>query len=312
MMMTMCLLAMVFGQNSRMQAQQAVYVYCKDKCYAIDIHANPMTTFAEDTLDMGIGIVYQTTGIDSITYSDQTGRAIRLGWWGELDDGTLNCYYESTVNDAPDMSFKVTGGLCTNAWFLMTDGELSRYYLPTHRVGGKWRYVRNTLSGHKKVRIRAIEKAYENGTGIRALKGLLDNQLVTNVQRAVNIWYRPELTSQLPSSPIFGNYTDPFHYRVPLLLAEDSIYCTVSLAGSEDRGVSSDTIHFIFPTEQMAMEEFEQMDLHNDDSTFCQVHDRVIEIVENFPRIPFDEMKRRLTFFDLNMCRPIFIREDEE
>ena len=165
---------------------------------------------------------------------------------------------------------------------------------------------------HKKVRIRAIEKAYENGTGIGALKGLLDNQLVSDVQRAVNIWYRPDLTSQLPSSPIFGKCRDAFHFRVPLLLAEDSIYCTVSLAGSEDRGVSSDTIHFIFPTEQMAMEEFEQMDLHNDDSTFCQVHDRVIEIVENFPRIPFDEMKRRLTFFDLNMCRPIFIREDEE
>ena len=97
-----------------------------------------------------------------------------------------------------------------------------------------------------------------------------------------------------------------------MLLAEDSIYCTVSLASSEGRGVSSDTIHYFFPTEQMASEEFEQMDLHNDDSTFCQVHGRVIEIVENFPRIPFDEMKRRLTFFDLNMCRPIFIREDEE
>ena len=66
----------------------------------------------------------------------------------------------------------------------------------------------------------------------------------------------------------------------------------------------------VFPTHLLAEEEFELMDNETDESTRFFISDNTIYIVEEF-EATIDDVMRGLIRFDLDVCKPIYIREEE-
>ena len=69
-------------------------------------------------------------------------------------------------------------------------------------------------------------------------------------------------------------------------------------------------MRIVFPDHLLAEEEFELMDNEIDESTRYFITDNIIYIVEEF-EATIDDVMRWLIRFDLDVCKPIYIREEE-
>ena len=163
---------MTLGLSSRLYAQEVAYIHCKEDCYAVDIQNNREFTVNKDTLDMGIGIVYNQADVDSITFTNPAVYTVRVGWWGDDRNGALNCYYESVNANMPDVSLSVFDGYCHDVMFPAADNDAAWQSRGIQKVGRKWRYVKNTLSGHHSIRIKAMEDNYNKGLATAMLKSM--------------------------------------------------------------------------------------------------------------------------------------------
>jgi hypothetical protein len=97
---------------------------------------------------------------------------------------------------------------------------------------------------------------------------------------------------------------------VPLYGIDDNIHCHIDFWKDDDGIVRGDSMTIVFPNHLLAEEEFELMDNETDESTRYFITDNTIYIVEEF-EATIDDVMRWLIRFDLDVCKPIYIREEE-
>ena len=221
------------------------------------------------------------------------------------------------------MTFETADSICTSAFYYLPDEE--SLLQSRRRVGRKWRYVKNTLSGRRKFQIHQIHqqeadndhtKMDENGLIYLDLTNQFCNRPIIEARKAVNMWYHPQDTASMPQKPLFGtieriNYerSEFIHYDVPLYGIDDSIHCHIFF-WNDNGMVRGDSMRIVFPDHLLAEEEFELMDTEADESTHFFITDNTIFIVEEF-EATIDDVMRWLIRFDLDVCKPIYIREEE-
>lgn len=311
----------LFGISIQTDAQEALYVYSQSGCHAVDIQNINDVKFTEKMADIAIGVNYKCSEVDSITFSEPQVDYGRIGWWGSSAVGPSACYYQSFNKDYPDMTFEAADSICTSVFYYLPDEESSNE--SRRRVGRKWRYVKNTLSGRRKFQIHQQHadsddtKMDENGRIYLDLSNQFSNRPVLEARKAVNFWYHPLDTAVTPKAPLFGtlersdyDHCEFIDYNVPLYAIDDSIHCHIGLWRDDDGIVRGDTMTIVFPDHILAEEEFELMDSEEDGSTRIFISENYINIVEEF-EATIDDVMRWLIRFDLDVCKPIYIREEE-
>ena len=311
------------GLSVQTKAQQAIFVYGKGTCTAVDIQNVNEIKMTEEVVDISLGVNYRCTDVDSITFREPEVDYGRIGWWGSPADGPSACYYQSFHMDYPDMTFEATDSICNSAFYYLPDEEA--LLQSRRRVGRKWRYVKNTLSGRRKFQIHQQHvdsdntKMDDNGRIYLDLSNQFYNRPIIEVRKAVNFWYHPQDTAIMPKKPLFGvleriNYdysgSEFVHYDVPLYGIDDSIRCHIGFWKDDDGIVRGDSMTIVFPNNLLAKEEFELMDNNTDEFTNYFISDDTIYIVEKF-EATIDDVMRWLIRFDLDVCKPIYIREEE-
>jgi hypothetical protein len=143
------------------------------------------------------------------------------------------------------------------------------------------------------------------------------NRPILEARKAVNFWYHPQDTAIMPKKPLFGTLERNFYdrselvnYDVPLYGIDDNIHCHIDFWKDDDGIVRGDSMTIVFPNHLLAEEEFELMDNEIDESTRYFITDNTIYIVEEF-EATIDDVMRWLIRFDLDVCKPIYIREEE-
>ena len=191
------------GLSVQTKAQDAIFVYGKGTCTAIDIQNVDEIKMTEEVVDISLGVNYRSTDVDSITFREPEVDYGRIGWWGSSADGPSACYYQSFRKDHPDMTFETADSICTSAFYYLPDEE--SLLQSRRRVGRKWRYVKNTLSGRRKFQIHQIHqqeadndhtKMDENGLIYLDLTNQFCNRPIIEARKAVNIACPKNLCSE--------------------------------------------------------------------------------------------------------------------
>ena len=315
----------LLGLSIQAEAQEAIFVYGKGTCTAVDIQNVNEIKMTEEVVDISLGVNYRCTDVDSITFREPEVDYGRIGWWGSPADGPSACYYQSFHMDYPDMTFEATDSVCTSAFYYLSDED--SLLQSRRRVGRKWRYVKNTLSGRRKFQIHQQHaesdntKMDDNGRIYLDLSNQFCNRPVIEARKAVNMWYHPQDTASMPPKPLFGTiernsydrsafiHSAFIHYDVPLYGIDDSIHCHIFF-WNDNGMVRGDSMRIVFPDHLLAEEEFELMDTEADESAQFFITDNTIYIVEEF-EATIDDVLRWLIRFDLDVCKPIYIREEE-
>ncbi len=311
----------LLGLSIHIEAQEALYVFGHGTCTAVDVHNVSEIKMTEEVVDISLGVNFRCADVDSITFREPEVDYGRIGWWGSSADGPSACYYQSFHKDYPDMTFEATGSICSSVFYFLPDEE--SMFQSRRRVGRKWRYVKNTLSGRRKFQIRQQQsdsentKMDENGRIYLDLSNQFYNCPIIEARKAVNFWYNPQDTALLPKTPLFGTLerndydrTGYVHYEVPLYGINDSIHCHIGFWRNDEGIVRGDSMTIKFPSRLLAEEEFELLDTEADEFTRIFISDNTIYIVEEF-EATIDDVMRWLIRFDLDVCKPIYIREEE-
>lgn len=315
------------GLSIHTEAQEALYVFGHGTCNAVDIQNINEIRMTDELVDIAIGVNYRSTDIDSITFIEPQVDYGCIGWWGSPADGPSACYYQSFHKDYPDMTFEATDSICSSVFYFLPDEE--SMLQSRRRVGRKWRYVKNTLSGRRKFQIHhqhednnhdsyhTKTKVDENGRIYLDLSNQFFNCPIIEARKAVNFWYHPQDTAIMPQKPLFGtlernnhDHSGFINYNVPLYGIDDSIHCHIGFWMNDEGIVKGDTMTIVFPNYLMAEEEFELLDTEADEFTRIFISDNTIYIVEEF-EATIDDVMRWLIRFDLDVCKPIYIREEE-
>lgn len=315
------------GLSIHTETQEALYVFGHGTCNAVDIQNINEIRMTDELVDIAIGVNYRSTDIDSITFIEPQVDYGCIGWWGSPADGPSACYYQSFHKDYPDMTFEATDSICSSVFYFLPDEE--SMLQSRRRVGRKWRYVKNTLSGRRKFQIHhqhednnhdsyhTKTKVDENGRIYLDLSNQFFNCPIIEARKAVNFWYHPQDTAIMPKKPLFGtlernnhDHSGFINYNVPLYGIDDSIHCHIGFWMNDEGIVKGDTMTIVFPNYLMAEEEFELLDTEADEFTRIFISDNTIYIVEEF-EATIDDVMRWLIRFDLDVCKPIYIREEE-
>lgn len=311
----------LLGLSIQAEAQEAIFVYGKGACTAVDIQNVNEIKMTEDVVDISLGVYYKCTDVDSITFREPKVDYGCIGWWGSPADGSSACYYQSFHLGNPDITFEATDSVCTSAFYYLPDED--SMLQSRRRVGRKWRYVKNTLSGRRKFQIHQQHSDSHdtqmdgNGRIHVDLSNQFCNRPILEARKAVNFWYHPQDTAIMPKKPLFGTLERNFYdcselvnYDVPLYGIDDNIHCHIGFWKDDDGIVRGDSMTIVFPNHLLAEEEFELMDNETDEFTHCFISDNTIYIVEKF-EATIDDVMRWLIRFDLDVCKPIYIREEE-
>ena len=140
------------------------------------------------------------------------------------------------------------------------------------------------------------------------LHDMFEEKPIADVRQALNYWYCPSATRQLPAAPLFGTSEgDYYEQRLP----NDSIHVRLVLFtyGDNPVMVGGDTLTITFADEETARLQFEQIGIENDDSIVCAHSGDTIYIAESF-QATLDEVRQWLVRFDLELRKPLFIREE--
>lgn len=309
------------GLSFHTEAQEALYIFRQGTCNAVDIQNVNEIRMTEELVDIAIGVNYRCTDIDSITFRKPQVDYGCIGWWGSSVDGPSGCYYQSFRKDYPDMTFEATDSICTSAFYYRPDEE--SLLQSRRRVGRKWRYVKNTLSGRRKFQIHQQHadsnhtKMDENGRIYLDLSNQFYHCPLLEARKAVNYWYHPQDTAIMPKATLFGSlerndydHSGFVHYEVPLYGIDDNIHCYIGFWTNDDGIVRGDSMTIVFPDHLKAEEEFELMDTGADEFTRFFISGNSVYIVEEF-EATIDDVMRWLIRFDLEVCKPIYIREEE-
>ena len=293
-----------------------MYVFSREGCDAYDIRNIEEVKVVDGQLEIGRVFTYPCADVDSITFAEPSVETTPKGWWGDMSFGRSACYYQSFLKDYPNMVFESKDGLCSSAlYYLPEDFYGSREGL--QKVGRKWRYVKNTLSGRRKIELHLFDTpedrfdiAYDtHGRAILDYSDAFNLFPAPTVKQVTDYWYHPDTTALMPSSPVFGTF-DGKHYKVSLPGMKEPVRFIIDLGPAIGGYFADDTTTIVFPDTLTATETFRQMDVSNDDFTqFSLYGDRII--IRELFYAPVDEVMKWLVRFDLDICKPVFIREEE-
>ena len=317
------------------QAQEAMFIHSGQQCVALDIQNIGEVTINQDSLVADVSNYYYSAPADSITFgnfvtadsdfpqqNEWESAPMRAGWWGGTGDH-LQTDIQLTVDD----------NRCTMAECIFPEScmEDTLSFPAPRKVGTKWRYVKGTLTGRHKFHLACydnqpfmghdvVEEDVSPGStadgpaGSMArylrvtLHDMFEGKPIANVRQALNYWYRPSAIRQLPAAPLFGTSEgDYYEQRLP----NDSIHVRLVLFtyGDSPVMVGGDTLTITFADEETARLQFEQIGIENDDSISCARSGDTIYIAESF-QATLDEVRQWLVRFDLELRKPLFIREE--
>lgn len=315
--MMLCLSLLFAGKTG---AQRIMYVYEQSGCKGYDVDNVETVTINADTVVVGNDGVYAGAEIDSITFVRPSTDFIRMGWWGNVANGlsTYNC--QSNQTGQPLLEMTSSDGICDSAF----------YYFPTtaetmargpRKVGTKWRYVRNTLTGRRQMQLAVLHEEDLSlfttlGFGTDSaytrldLSTLLKDKASSDVKRMVTYWHRPSAMLLEPAGVVIGRYQYYSYSGVyQTVTYQDSITCKLYFNIDDTGMVTGDSIILQFRSSADAHAQFEQMDTHNDEYTTFELWNDAICIRENF-EATLDEVKHWLTRFDFEMAQPIILRRE--
>lgn len=297
-------------------AQNVICVYGQQGLQLFDTNNIREIYVQHDTLTANFGTLSFEVPFDSISFSETPTDSKRIGWWGNIDEGTSACYYWPDSANVPSVELVSNGRQCVSVTAFTSNDEL-RSQQP-RKVGTKWRYTMGTLTGRRRVHMSCFDAtSFEHYTWNRecAYDGRkeadmsrifagLPSRTVSNV---LDYWHRPEAITAMPESPILGRFDD---YRYEQSLVDGSLNIVVNLSSNADGKVVSDTMKLVFNDEYVAQEAYAQMTVTGDDGFSISLFGNTICIAEYF-EATLDEVRRWLVRFDLNLYKPLFLRNDE-
>jgi hypothetical protein len=312
-----CLLAL----SKSAMGQDIICVHGNDLCQAFDVNNIDSVTIGNDAVLLGTERAISQSDIDSVTFTRPTGAFVRSGWWGDVCGG--HSTYNQQLDDEaiPLMEMTAADGICKTACYYLPslDTALSRN---PRKVGRKWRYVRNTLTGRRKLQLAVYdEQVLRNFTTPDCdgdssytrldLNPWFAGRKACDVKRMVSYWHHPTEAALIPSHPVIGNcqvndYSKVSTYNT--VTFQDSVRCQILFWVYKDE-VNCDTMHLFFHSNEEARAQFEQMDTSQDEHTQFELWENQIIITEHF-QATIDEVMRWLTRFDFEMAQPIILRKE--
>ena len=281
-------------------------------CQLFDIRNIEEMGVCHDTLSANVAALQLTVPFDSISFSDASVTGMCVGWWGDLAEGASSCYYWPDSVNVPNVKMTAEGGLSTSVLALVRHDRSQE----PRRVGRKWRYTTGTLTGRHRFRLSCFDASCYEHYSLCELdddRSLFDmSQMFVGkpsrvVSRSLNYLHLPSAVTTMPSEPVFGHF-DGQHYELPLV--DDSLTVLVDLSLNYDGTVMCDTMKLVFASDTMACEAFKQLELTGGDDISLFYYSDTIYIIEQFTAT-IDEVKRWLVRFDLDLYKPLFLRDDE-
>ena len=297
-------------------AQEAIYVHGRQGCQVFDIRNIAEMRLQHDMLSANVGALCLEVPFDSISFADTPQSSMRVGWWGDKADGSSCCYYWPDSTNVPNVKMEADGGLCTfvREFVRQTSRQMPR------RVGRKWRYTTGTLTGRHRMHLSCFDAScFEHYTMRQRdadadtdhmeidMSQMFMGRTSSTVGNALDYWHRPKATTAMPAEPVFGRF-DGHHYELPLV--DDSLTVCVDLLQDNDGMVVCDSMYLDFASEHTAREAYEQMEIEGDSTISTFFYGNGICIVEQF-QATIDEVRQWLVRFDLDLYKPLFLREEE-
>lgn len=313
--------------HTTMLAQETMFVHTGGRCMVHDMSNIAAVAVSSDTIRLETDALYLNASVDSITFTPPQGETARAGWWGNMYDGWATCYYEQREANRPDMEILSTDGICTTAHYFPYDQQAAAR--GPRKVGGKWRYIRGTLSGQHKLQYYFLDNqpyggypctTLPDGNEAVDLSSLLAALPTPLVRRSVNYWYHPDISDNMPAMPVFGNnhtaniQGQEIINQNTLSLNNNAVTITTApyiVYTVNGYMVGGDSLFISFDTPEKARQQYEQMDKPDDENITISLNYCDITIFEWFDAVTIDEYNCMLIKFNLDMARPVFIREDE-
>ena len=322
--LALCVFAISGLMPAAAQAQKTMFVHTQSGCLAHDASNILGMDVSNDTVSVGTDAIYLKNDVDSITFTQPRNAFRRMGWWGDLCTGNAACYHEQDTHDQPSIETWAADSLCQKAYYY-ENLPLAATRGP-RRVGSKWRYVRGTLSGRHKLAYHFFDiDPYGGYSTIDAdkqkavvdLTPLLGQHPMTDVRRAVNFWYRPDIKTQMPTKPLFGKSRydrngEIVSHRVTF--PGDSVVIDVMpIHGWVDgrQFVVGDSMTITYQSDWLVRRDYEEFSAVAGDSLAIDLRGRAITVIETFEPVAPEEVRRWFVRFDLDMYRPAFIRSEQ-
>ncbi|MBQ9637861.1 MAG: hypothetical protein IJV36_08230 [Prevotella sp.] len=297
-------------------AQDTICVYGQQGHQLFDIRNIKEIGVQHDTLTANFGTLSLEVPFDSISFSNAPTGSTRVGWWGDIDEGMSACYYWPDSTNVPNVQLLSDSGQCVSVMAFMND-RIARRQQP-RRVGTKWRYTMGTLTGRRRVHMSCFgptcfehytwngECSYEGCEAVD-MSNMFAGQTSRTVCHVLDYWHRPTAVRTMPERPVLGRF-DGYHYEQSLV--DDSLHIVVDLSSDADGKVVSDTMKLVFCDDYIAQLAFADMTVTGDDGYSIALFGNTIIIVEYF-EATLDEVQRWLVRFDLDLYKPLFLRNDE-
>lgn len=313
--LTIIVSTLLYTGFAKAQSQsETMLLHYQGQTMAVDIRNIDSIQFNHQTMALtSLTVPYQIP-IDSIIFTTNTDNPLRIGWWGDIFQGESFFYNRINADNIPQAELRSADSVCSSV-------TINNLVLPNNapkRVGRKWRYVRNTLTGRKKVYLttstyfpygESLVSCTENGSYNQFELTPIFNTLEANtVCEVVNYWYHPTEMSPLPQSPVFGSMLDNDCYSIDMN-ENDSTSIYIHLCRDNNDKIVGDSMIISYPNELEAKEHYEMMDTSDDEFTTFLLSGNVIIIFECFQATE-EEVRRWLTRFDLELCKPLFIDEE--
>ncbi|MBR6978456.1 MAG: hypothetical protein IKH88_01320 [Prevotella sp.] len=293
---------------------ETMLLYCHGQTMAVDIRNIDSIQFNQEAMALtSLSIPYQIP-IDSISFATSMDNPLRIGWWGDISQGESFFHHRINPDNIPQAELMSANDTCTSV-------AINSLTLPNNtpnKVGRKWRYVRNTLTGRKKVYLTSSFyfpygesriNCTENGQYYQFELTPIFNTLESNtVCKVVNYWYHPTAISPLPPTPVFGSLTDNDSYSI-VMNEQDSTLIYIYLNRDVNNDITGDSTIISYPNDSEAKAHYEMMDTDDDEYTTAFLCGNRIVVIEHFQATE-EEVRRWLTRFDLELCKPLFIDEE--
>lgn len=310
-------LTVLFLLCQMVEAQEVIHVSGQQGCQLLEIRNVKEMQVEPGTLMADFGSLRLEIPFDSITFVDANHKGVRWGWWGDIDDDWSACYYCPDSTNVPDVKLSSSNGTCNTVIGYVRNSP-NRNLLP-RKVGGKWRYTIGTLTGRHRFRVSCYNPTcFEHYSIFEGedyadymdvdMSVMFEGKPSLTVAKVLDYWYLPSNTQEKPERPVFGDF-DGWQYEVPLV--DDSLTVVVGLTPGCQDDIVGDTLKLVFGNSFDAQRTYSEMETTNEADLKVFLYDNTIYIIEEFEATAIDEVMRWLVMFDMNLYKPLFLRDDE-
>ena len=314
------------------QDKEIIYVLHQGKWMAADIHNIDTLAFENGKLKLNSRGNICRTSFDSLVFTPPAKPATPIGWWGDIHHGTSKGYFHNDDSLHADVEMNASDSICQSAFILIDDSIMTGLDTTPQKVGRKWRYTKGTLTRRRQFSFCSSsympygkaknEDPVDSGDTYKEIDFslLFNNHRTDETCQVFNIWFQPEEEHSAPTKPVFGTFYNSLYSETEYydfeecanaynLTLEDNISISIRLEMQDEKTVTGDTMSIVFNNAEEAFEEFMQMDTHGDGYTNFFLAENVITIVEHF-NATYQEVVAWLTRFDIDLCKPLFLRDE--